>query len=281
MSQSKKTVLVTGCSDGGLGAALSVAFHNAGWHVIATARDVTKMKNLQAQGIETQQLDVLSDSSIKECVGRVQHLDMLLNNAGGGYSMPISDLSIPQAKQLFDLNVWSYIAVTQAFLPLLLRSKGTIVNNTSVAGLMTMPFQAAYNASKAAMINFSDSMRLELEPFGVNVVNLLTGGVNSNFFQNATKNTGSRLPKGSLYEPAKDAVEKLMSGEPLVQGNPSASDWARQVVNDLVRPRPPMNIWRGGSAFMVRLASFLPFGTTDGMIKKLVGLDVVAKSIQV
>lgn len=121
-----KTVLITGCSDGGFGAGLAVAFHNHGHRVFATAHNPAKMTTVQNLGIETLTLDVLSDASIKSCVTEVTALtastsgglDILINNAGGGYNMPVADIDIAKAKALFDLNVWSYIAITQAFLPL-------------------------------------------------------------------------------------------------------------------------------------------------------------------
>ena len=88
--------------------------------------------------------------------------DILVKNAGAQLVMPIADVSISEAKKLFDLSVWSHIAVTQAFLPLLLNSiKGTVVNQTSVEAVTTVPFQAVYNASKAALAMILDSLRLE------------------------------------------------------------------------------------------------------------------------
>jgi len=146
-----------------MGAALAIAFHEAGLYVYATARDRSKMANLVSLGIEILELDILSESSIAACVNKISSakLDILVNNAGASASMPISDLSLAEAKQIFDVNVWAQLAVTQAFLPLLLKSKGMIVNQTSVVSTMAVPFQSAYNSSKAAMAMFSDSMRLE------------------------------------------------------------------------------------------------------------------------
>lgn len=272
----KRTVLITGCSNGGLGAALAIAFHEAGLHVYATARDPSKMAHIASLGIETLTLDVQSDSSIAACVQNLSALDILVNNAGASYVMPFSDLSIAEGKKLFDLNVWSYLAVTQAFLPLLLKSNGMIVNNTSVAGSMTMPFQSVYNASKAAMATFSDSQRLELAPFGITVVDLKTGVVLSNIYQKAMDN---HLPTGSMYEPAKEAAEKALRGEDIVGLGIPAEQWARGVVQDLLRKTPPPNIWRGSQAWLVRLATMLPFGMFDGMIKKMTKLDVVEQMV--
>lgn len=279
MSGPKKTVLITGCSDGGLGAALAIAFHNTGnFHVYATARNPAKMAQLKALGIETMTLDVLSDESISACVEKIPQLDMLVNNAGAGYSMPISDLSITAAKQLFDLNVWSYISVTQAFLPLLLKSKGTVVNQTSVASMVTIPFQSTYNASKAAMAVFSDSLRLEMEPFGVKVVDLKTGAVRSNFFANTV--ASHTLPKGSIYEPVKNEVEKVMDGDVFMKDATSASEWANGVVQGLSKKNPSSLLYGGASAFLIRITSVLPFGWTDGLVKKLVGLDIINRVIR-
>ena len=273
----KRTVLITGCSDGGLGAALAVAFHEAGLHVYATARDPSKMAHVASLGIETLTVDVQSDSSIAACVQKIPALDILVNNAGAAFSMPFSDVSIAEGKKLFDLNVWSYLAVTQAFLPLLLKSKGMIVNNTSVAGSVTLPFQSVYSASKAAMAMFSDSQRLELAPFGVTVVDLKTGVVFSSIYQKAQDN---HLPKGSIYEPAKEAVESVLRAKDVVGSATPAEQWARDVVQDLLRKTPPSNIWRGAQAWLVRLATVLPLGTFDGMARRMTKLDVVEQMVR-
>ncbi len=280
MSSSKRTVLITGCSDGGLGAALAIAFHEAGLHVYATARDPSKMTQIASRGIETLTLDVLSDSSVATCVSNLSSLDILVNNAGGAYSMPVSDLSIPEAKKLFDLNVWSYLTVTQAFLPLLLKSEGMIVNQTSVVSITAVPFQSAYNASKASMAMFSDSQRLELEPFGITVVDLKTGAVTSNLIKNQKEAGSVSLPKDSIYEPAKDAVESAMRNDQFADSGMPAQQWAGQVVQDLLKKRPPPTIWRGGKARLGWIGTFLPHGMLDGMMKKMTGLDVVEQMVR-
>lgn len=275
----QRSVLITGCSDGGLGAALALAFHAAGLKVYATARNVSKTKDLQAAGITCLALDVLSDSSIAACVAQIPSLDILVNNAGGMYSMPVSDLSIPEAKKLFDLNVWSYISVSQAFLPLLLKSKGVLVNQTSVLSTITTPFASAYNASKAAMAMFSDTMRLELAPFGIRVVDLKTGIVTSNLFKNAETATEVKLPPGSIYSPFKDIVEHQLGGGGLEKQGMMADDWAKQVVGDLLKEKPAGRVWRGAKATAVWLSGFFPFGAMDGYIRKTSGLDKIQSRI--
>ncbi|KAJ5512130.1 Short-chain dehydrogenase/reductase SDR [Penicillium fimorum] len=278
MSPTRK-VLITGCSDGGLGAALAIAFHEAGLEVYATARDPSKMSEMTSQGIKTLRLDVQSESSIAECLSNVPELDILVNNAGGGYGMPVSDMSIPEAKNLFNLNVWSPLAVTQAFLPLLLKSKGMIVNNTSVASLCSVPFQSAYNASKAAMASFSDAERLELKPFGIRVVELKTGVVESNFQKNQRKEHAVSLPAGSIYEKAKEVIARTIRGTIFEGSGMPAQQWAKLVVMDLLNSSTP-NVWRGNQAWLVRFGSMLPFGTLDSTLRNMTGLDEVERLVQ-
>ena len=280
MSSSRRTVLVTGCSDGGLGAALALSFHRAGLHVYATARDTSKMRNIKKAGIETLPLDVLSQTSINTCVSNLPHLDILVNNAGGGLNQSISDLDFSLAKNLFELNVWAPIAVTQAFLPLLLKSKGMVVNNTSVSSTMGFPFQGTYCASKAAIAMFSDALRLEMQPFGVTVVDLKTGAVKSNFFENHKKQVGCSLPEDSIYAPAKAAAEKVMSGDTMSGTGMPSHLWADQVVKDLLKKKPSPKIWRGAQATLAWLGTWLPFGMMDGEIKKTAGFDVVEKELR-
>ncbi|KAI0532990.1 hypothetical protein GGR58DRAFT_488355 [Xylaria digitata] len=282
---SARTILITGCSDGSLGSALALAFHKAGWRVFASARNTSKLKNAEEAGIQTVQLDTLSDESIASCVSQVKELtggslDGLLNNAGAGYNMPLLDVDIAKARQLFDLNVWSLINVTRAFLPLLMKStRGAIVvNNTACASLTagSMPFSGAYNASKAAAASLTETLRLELEPFNVKVINLMTGGVRSTFHSNAPDAT---LPLTSLYNIAKEPVEKAMSGADAVNGS-DPSQWADEVVKELSKRNPPHWVWKGKFSTLVRIASHLPVGSLDGSMKGMVGLDVVEQKIK-
>ncbi|KAI1392412.1 NAD(P)-binding protein [Hypoxylon trugodes] len=281
MSNNKRTVLITGCSDGGLGAALAIAFQKAGLHVYATARDTSKMANLKSLGIETMALDVLSDSSIAACVKKLSSLDILVNNAGQYYPMTAADIDIAEAKKAFDINVWAHIAVTQAFLPLLVKSSDAmIVFNTSAASVVPIPFQVSYNASKAALAMFAYNMRFELEPFGIKVIDLRGGLIKSDLVRNMQQSRSHPLPPGSIYEPARELIEKAMRREGLENEGTPAHEWAGQVVQDLLKKSPPSVIWRGATALAARIAAVVPFGLFDGTIRKLNGLDVVGQVIQ-
>lgn len=277
-----RSILITGCSDDSLGSHLALQFHAAGWRVFASARNPSKLKNAVKAGIEIVQLDTLSDESIGACVSEIYDLtggslDALLNNAGAGYSMPLMDIEIPKARELFELNVWSLITVTRAFLPLLMNSTydggALLINHTSVSGTIagTGPFAGSYNMSKAAASSMTETLRLELEPFCVRVINLVTGAVQSTFHENAPAPT---LPPNSLYNIAKDIVENGMMNDDATSDT-DAEHWAKQVVQDISRRSPSLWIWRGKLSFLARVAAHLPTGFFDGVMKRWVGLDVV------
>lgn len=147
----RKTVLITGCSTGGIGAALAEAFYSKGYHVFATARNPSKIpKSLSnSQKATILKLDVLSSESISSAVESVHRetggtLDVLVNNSGGGLLMPALDVSIEEGKKLFDLNFWAPFAMVQAFAPLLIQAKGCVVNNTSANAHVPFPFMSTY-----------------------------------------------------------------------------------------------------------------------------------------
>ncbi len=275
----KLTVLITGCTPGGMGAALALAFHAAGHHVFATARNPSKLAPLADQGIQTVPLDVTSASSIAAAVATVSAslpagkngLDILVNNAGGSYAMPLADAALPAARDLFELNVWAQLAVTQAFLPLLLKSVSAgaggggfapiVANHTSVGSVTPIPFQGVYNASKAALAMLTSTLRIELAPLGVRVTELKTGGVKTNIIGNSSFNKGGeRLPQGSVYEPARAEAERIMSQEGFTSIGVSPEVWAKEVMGVLLGRRVPAVVWKGESAGLARVLSALPLG---------------------
>ncbi|KAF2484755.1 putative short-chain dehydrogenase [Neohortaea acidophila] len=280
MASRKRTVLVTGCTEGSAGHALAREFHAKGFEVYATARSTAKMASLQPLGIRTLPLDITSDDSIQACVQEVPQLDILVNNAGASLTMPIVDLSIQEAKALFDANVWGHLAVIQAFLPLLLKSpKAMIVNHTSVAVTMAIPYQAVYNASKACLSSFSDTLRLELQPFDIAVVELRSGGIKTNIFGHSAKKPV--LPAGSIYAPARETVETSLRQEWFADVGISPEQWAREIVRDLSKKHPPpRTIWRGESAFGAWLSTFFPSSSLDANVRKMVGFDKAEQIIR-
>lgn len=125
---------------------------------------------------------------------------------------------------------------------------------------------------------FSDPLQLELQPCGITVVDLRTVFVPTNLTRNMREEKKPSLPKGSVYEPAKEVVEAPRQEQFDDAGMP-AQKWAKLVVHDLLEKNPPPVIWRGESAWLRWLGTILPFGTMDGFVKKLTGMDVVGQTV--
>lgn len=141
------TVLITGCSDGGSGSALATLFQQNGYRVFATARDIKKMSKLESlHNVRLLTLDVVNREQIQAAMEIVSKetggtLTYLINNAAQNHYMPMLDEDIETAKQIFDVNVWGPLAVAQAFAPLVIKAKGTMVFVSSVAGCLNVPYQ--------------------------------------------------------------------------------------------------------------------------------------------
>lgn len=141
-----KSVLITGCSAGGIGSALVEAFQKRNLHVFATARDLSKMSHLdKVPNVTLLPLDATSTVSVQTAVHSVRAqtggtLDYLVNNAGQMIIMPTLDCDIETAKSMYDINVWGMVRVTQEFAPLLIAAKGTLVSISSISTSVTTPW---------------------------------------------------------------------------------------------------------------------------------------------
>lgn len=269
-----KTVLITGCSEGGIGDALAQEFHRKGLRVFATARNLSKMEHLKAFGLDIIALDVVDKSSIKQAVEIVKKstggtLDFLVNNSGVGmspivllidhsrililtsslgYALPLLDSDIEVAKKMFDVNVFGVMGLTQAFAPLLIQAKGTIINISSVAGCVPYPWHGYYSASKASLSLLTDQLRIELKPFGINAINIMSGGIETKFFDNQV---ATELPSTSLYAPWRKEVEWVANGG-VVKGTWTPAEvYAQKVVKNALKRNPNVNYWVGDQTFMV------------------------------
>ncbi|KAB8231301.1 SDR family oxidoreductase [Aspergillus alliaceus] len=249
-----QSVLITGCSAGGIGSALAETFHERGLHVFATARSRSKMAQLEKlSNVTLLELDVTDSKSIEAAVEAVTaktggKLNHLINNSGQSIVMPALDTPIEDAKKLFDVNLWGMVAVTHAFSPLILKTKGTIVNLASLAAFFRSPWISFYSASKAAVEAYSRSIQLELAPFGVRVITLVAGTVQTNIFRNSG---GSPLAPDSMYKAATKEINSLAGGD-LVQGAMQPADFARKVVDDVLGGATG-TVWRGTFSTLGRI----------------------------
>ncbi|KAF4538166.1 Short-chain dehydrogenase/reductase SDR [Lasiodiplodia theobromae] len=281
---SPKTVLITGCSDGGIGPALAKEFQSRGCHVFATARNPAKMESLRdVPNVTLLPLDVSSPESISAAVAAISAqtggtLDYLINNAGALYVTPVLDFDMQKAKALFDVNVWGVAAVTQAFSPLLISTKGCVVNISSLASIMYAPYYGIYAASKAALNSISETLRLELQPFDVRVVTVISGAVESKVFQNGPP---LQLPENSFYTPAQKEIAERAAGKDTEKVTPvKVGDYARTLVGDILGGAHG-KVYRGRSATLVSfLSGWMPTFLFDWISKLDTGLEKIEKPKQ-
>jgi 1-acylglycerone phosphate reductase len=294
-TDARQTVLITGCTPGGIGAALAVAFHTRGLRVFATARTTQQIVELEERGIETLPLTVDSDDSILACLKAVEAktqgrgLDYLINNAGVSYVMPALDVDIDEARKIFDVNFFAIIRLCQVFAPLLIKAKGTIVMIGSLAGVIPYVFGSVYNASKAALHAYANTLRVELAPFCVKVITIVTGGVKSNH----TKRTARSLPEDSFYMPLE--YNYMRRQKHSSEGAMSIDTFAESVVNQVLPGCGPWPwkwllsdarrrwVWEGNKAWVVYLLSggWAWSGVFDWYMAKMFDLRKLKKDTSV
>lgn len=205
----RQTVLITGCSPGGIGHALARQFHTSGYHVIATARSTSALTSLSDLGITVLPLVVDSEDSIQSLAHQIKELcpnglGFLVNNAGVNLTLPALDVDLDDAKRCFDVNFFAVVRLVQVFAPMLIQARGTIVMIGSLAGEMPYVFGSIYNASKAALLSYADTLRVEMAPFDVSVITVVTGGVKSQL----TRKIQRYIPEDSVYAPIEEQFNK-------------------------------------------------------------------------
>ncbi len=277
--EGKKTVLITGCSPGGIGYALATQFHSKGLHVFATARSGKAVEDIKGLGIEALQLEVTSPESVAEVKRHISErtngsLDYLVNNAGRNYTIPALDVDFDEVQTTFETNVFSVMRMCQAFAPLLIQAKGTVIQIGSVAGEIPYVFGSTYNASKAALHAYSDTLRIELAPFDVNVMIVVTGGVKSNIAR-----THRELPEGSLYHPLNAEYQRRLLHSQ--EGATDGTVYAGSVVRAVLGTKTTRSLWRGHQAWNIwLLLTLMPRVFWDYYFTKVFNLTKLAKLVK-
>jgi NAD(P)-dependent dehydrogenase (short-subunit alcohol dehydrogenase family) len=202
-------VLITGCSSG-LGRATALKFREAGYLVVATARNPDTLKELAALGCETLALDVTDEASRQAAVAEVERrhgaIGVLVNNAGYGQYGPLEEISPELLRRAFETNVFGLLRMAQLALPGMRRAgRGRIVNISSLAGRVTAQGGGVYHMTKYAVEAIADALRPEVAPFGIDVVNVLPGPFDSPYRDKviaSIPDTGANSPyatyKGSI-----------------------------------------------------------------------------------
>jgi 1-acylglycerone phosphate reductase len=252
-----------------------------GLFVFATARTLDKLTDLKDLGIECLTLVVDDAESVKACHEKAvqlldgRGLDLIINNAGKSISShrydsllyandnhpaiirPAIEIDMSEAKEMFGSNIIGVMDLTKTFFPQILLAKGTIVNVGSVAGHMPLPFYSVFSATKAALYAYSESMRVELAPFGIKVVYIQAGNVKTDGMRLRGRTS---LKEDSLFKPIEDGFVERQEIAATTGMDPQ--EFAKQLAQKLLTG-PGKVLWMGESAFWCRalntLENFLPF----------------------
>jgi short-subunit dehydrogenase len=193
MSKNQKVAVVTGSSTG-IGYETSLALANNGYFTYATVRDIQKSKEIERIAhvknipLKIIEMNVDNDNSVKDTIEKITseygRIDILVNNAGYGLFGALEDLEMNEIKKQFETNVFGIMRVIKNVLPAMrLQRTGIIVNISSISGLAGIPSQSAYAGTKFAVEGLSESLSYELEPFGIKIVLVEPGVINTEFVQ--------------------------------------------------------------------------------------------------
>lgn len=207
---SSKVVLVTGASSG-IGAATASRLVIAGYTVYGAARRVERISELP--GVIPIEMDVTDEAQVSAAVEGIMseqgRLDVLVNNAGFAQYGPVEEVSIDAARYQFEVNLFGLGRLTQLVIPHMReQGSGTIVNISSMGGRIYTPLGAWYHATKHALEGWSDCLRVELKPLGIDVIIIEPGSITTEFTEVVTQHS-SELPSATASSPYRDLTEKV------------------------------------------------------------------------
>lgn len=261
-SQSGKTWFITGASSG-FGRLLTEYLLSIGANVVATARKPDTLADLttkHAPNLQIVPLDVTQptqiDGAISDALARFGHIDVLVNNAGYGTTGALEELTRDEYMPMFETNVFGLISMTQAILPHFReRRAGTIVNLSSIGGLVGLPGWSMYNATKFAVEGISEALAAETAPLGIKVVIVEPGPFRTEFL--GTSGKKSKAPISDYAETAGKTRAYMEAQNGKQAGDPQKA--VEAIVAAVAAPNPPLHLLLGNLAldrFRVKLDAF-------------------------
>ena len=273
----QEIAIVTGASTG-IGAATARELARRGFHVLAGVRRDRDADAIRGPGVEPQIIDITNPDHIRALVTRVRRdsqgraVRALVNNAAVGVNVPVEAFAIDEWRRLFEVNLFGHVAVTQALLPALIRSKGRVVNISSAGGKVAMATYGPYAGTKFALEAVSDSLRREMAPFGVAVVVVEPGAVRTEMpgraIATAHELASAMSPEQSQrYGPLVQAITAQTASH-TTSGSGLPADAAAKVIAKAVTARKPRTRYTVGrdAALITRLVRFLPDRTLDRVL---------------
>jgi NAD(P)-dependent dehydrogenase (short-subunit alcohol dehydrogenase family) len=272
------TIFITGASTG-IGKTCALYLDRIGFHVFAGVRkniDGAALKQESSDRLQTIIIDVVDPDSIQAAVSEVTRLTKnqlfgLINNAGIAFGGPLEILPIQEIKRLLEVNVIGVLAVTKAFLPLLRQSRGRIINMGSSSGLLALPCLSMYAASKFALEAITDSLRVELGPFGISVIIIEAGNIETPIWEKGVAVTNQIADAACpeilrLYQPLIEFSKQTALNAPKLPAEKVA-----KVVSKVLHARKPKGRYIiGADARLFKLVRHVPCLVRDWIILKII-----------
>jgi NAD(P)-dependent dehydrogenase (short-subunit alcohol dehydrogenase family) len=258
-----RSVLITGCSTG-IGRAAARRLADAGWTVYATARRPETLSDLT--GCRTLALDVTDEASMQAAVEEAGPLDALVNNAGYSQSGALETLPMESVRRQFETNVFGLLRLTQLVLPGMREAgRGTIVNLSSMGGRLVFPGGGAYHATKYAVEALSDALRMEVRPFGIDVVCIEPGLIRTEFGSTAAGGVAEEDgPYAAFNRSVAENTQSVYEG-PYARFGGGPEDVAAAIERALDKPKPRIKVTASARVFM-GLRRVLPDRAWDRMV---------------
>lgn len=259
----KKTVFITGGSSG-IGKSIGEFLLQKGYQVYGTSRNPENYPDSQFPLLT---LEVRSSESIHKAIIQVLQqsgrIDVLINNAGVGITGALEEIPMNEIRNNFETNLFGPIEIMQAVLPHLRnQNSGLIINITSIAGYMGLPFRGVYSASKGALELITESIRMEVKQFGIQIVNVAPGDFATNI---ASRRYHAPLLHGSPYETTYGNTLKMMDEHVDKGSNPN--EMAELIFKIISNPNPKIHYKIG--EFMQQFSIVLKRILPDKMYEKL------------
>ena len=269
---SDRVALVTGGSSG-IGEEAARRLQRAGFQVYAVARRVDRMAALERDGVRVFGMDVTDegsmDAGVERILGDTCRIDVLVNNAGYGSYGAVEDVPIDEARRQFEVNLFGLARLTQLVTPPMRHNgSGRIINISSIGGVIYEPFGAWYHATKFAVEGFSDSLRVELKPFGIDVVIVRPAGIVTEW-NSIARDRLVESSRGGAYETMADRAVRTLerADNRLFSSGPKAV--ARTIVKAATAERPRSRYASGKGARVLPMARrLLPDRAFDAVLAR-------------
>jgi NAD(P)-dependent dehydrogenase (short-subunit alcohol dehydrogenase family) len=271
-----KVALVTGGS-AGIGESAARELQGKGFKVYAAARRVDKMAGLAADGVHAFGMDVTDDDSMVSGIRRILdeqgRIDVLVNNAGYGSYGSVEDVPLEEARRQFEVNVFGMARLIQLVTPTMRQQgSGRIINISSVGGRIYEPFGAWYHATKFAVEGFSDSLRMELRPFGIQVVVVQPAAIATEWNTIARESLAERSGGTAYADLARSAVAVLEKyDEPMRSSGPEVVGKKIAKAATVRRPAARYPVGKGARA-VTTARDLLPDAAFDQIIRRTFGV---------